>query len=395
MSIPDTLLLVTTSYPRWTNGREAAGSFVADMAEALSGYVNVRVVAPGDRDEVEQKSSRLAIYRYAAPQRRLVNLRLWNPVDAWRILATLRAGSVAADRATRDGRVFHTLALWALPSGKWAHSAWRKHGIPYSVWMLGSDVWLLGRIPIIRAILRRVMRDAEHRFADGLQLAKDSRRICGKDVGFLPSTRHLDTCKLFDPPAHSPPYSLVFIGRWHHHKGIDLLLDALAMLDEQDWERVSEVRVFGGGPLAAMVQEKARVLLDAGRPLEIGGFIPKAEAERAIVRADYLVIPSRVESIPVVFSDAMKLGRPVVSTPVGDLPLLFEQAACGVMAGEISAVGICQALRVALSVSPSTFTPAVRQQADKFDLSAIAREILDATAAGQHVEPGVLTDGCR
>lgn len=385
MKRPDSLLLITTSYPRWTNGREAAGSFVADIAEALAGYVNVRVVAPGDRTEIEQKSPRLAIYRYAAPQRRLVNLRLWNPIDAWRILTTLRAGSTAVDMATRDGRVFHTLALWALPPGKWARSFWRKRGVPYSVWMLGSDVWLLGRIPFVRGILRQVMRDAKHRFADGLKLAEDSRRICGKDVGFLPSTRHLDTCE-FDPPANSPPYSFVFIGRWHHHKGVDLLLDALAMLDEKDWERISEVRIFGGGPLATLVQEKARVLCDAGRPLEIGGFIPKAEAERAIVRADYLIIPSRIESIPVIFSDAMKLGRPVVSTPVGDLPLLFEQAACGLMATEISASGISHALRAALSVSPTSFTSAVRQQADKFDINAIAREILDATAADRNID---------
>lgn len=385
MGSPDTLLLVTTSYPRWTNGREAAGSFVADVAQALTEYVNVRVVAPGDRDEIEQKSPRLAIYRYAAPQRRLVNLRMWNPVDAWRILATLRAGSAAVNMATRDGNVFHSLALWALPPGRWAQSAWRKHGIPYSVWMLGSDVWLLGRIPFVRGILRRVMRDAKHRFADGLQLAEDSRRICGKDVAFLPSTRHLDT-RDFGPPAQVPPYSLVFIGRWHHHKGIDLLLDGLAMLDDEDWERISEMRIFGGGPLAATVMEKAKVLLEAGRPLDIGGFIPKAEAERAIVRADYLVIPSRIESIPVVFSDAMKLGRPVISTPVGDLPLLFGDTPCGVMADEISVTGIYQALKKALYSSPASFVSAVREQASKFDLDVIAKEILAVSVADRHGE---------
>ena len=52
--------------------------------------------------------------------------------------------------------------------------------------------------------------------------------------------------------------------------------------------------------------------------------------------ADFLVIPSRIESIPVVFSDAIQSGTPVISTPVGDLPQLIKNNHCGVVADEIS-----------------------------------------------------------
>lgn len=382
MSTADTLVLITTSYPRWGNGREAAGSFVADLAETLSQTVNVRVVAPGDHQEVERVSDRLCIYRYTAPQRRLVNLRLSNPLEALSIFSTLKAGAAATRDATCDGRVFHILALWALPSGKWAQSVHRRRGIPYSTWMLGSDIWLLGRIPIVRSILRRVMRDAALRFADGLKLAEDSKRICGKNVAFLPSTRQLETRDV-PPLTAAPPYRLVFIGRWHTHKGVDLLLEALGMLQEEDWHRIEEVALYGGGPLAPLVAEKVKMLTDAGRPIHLGGFIPKAEAERAIVRADYLIIPSRIESIPVIFSDAVKLGRPVISTPIGDLPLLFGQARCGVLADEASAEGLCRALGVALNSSPQAFAKGVREQASRFELPVIARQLLDAVAPGR------------
>ena len=380
MKQADTLLLVTTSYPRWANGREAAGAFVADLAEELSTRVHVRVVAPGDRQDVETVSETLSVYRYAAPQRRLVNLRMWNPLEAWKIFRTLLAGAKAVDAATRDGRVFHILALWALPPGQWALQASRRRRIPYSVWMLGSDVWALSRIPVVKHILRRVMRLASTRFADGFELAEDSQRLCQRDVQFLPSTRKLSITSP-SPPSDTPPYRLVFIGRWHRNKGIDLFLDALETLGHDDWSLIEEVRIYGGGPLAKEVEQKVESLVGQGRPVELGGFIPKPQAEQAILRADYLVIPSRIESIPVVFSDALKLGRPVISTPVGDLPLLFEEAACGVMADDISAAGIGRAVQKALRSQPSMFATAVEAQAKRFDLTEIALKILENAAA--------------
>jgi glycosyltransferase involved in cell wall biosynthesis len=374
VSTPDTLLLITTSYPRSGDGSEAAGSFVADLVAALAEHIHVHVVAPGSLALIEQVSPRITIYRFVAPERTLSNLRIWHPLDAWRILATLKAGAAATRHATADGRVRHTLALWALPSGQWARKLWLTRKIPYSVWMLGSDIWSLGRIPVIRTVLRTVMRDARHRFADGLQLADDSKRICGLEVQFLPTTRSLHTQRRY-PPAQKPPYRFVFVGRWHPNKGIDLLLDALAMLEDSDWKQVAEVAIYGGGPMEKIVFQKSQLLIQEKRPVMFGGYLNKDKAEEAMLRADYLIIPSRIESIPVVFSDAMKLQRPVIATPVGDLPGLFRQMNCGVLADDASAKGIYHAMKSALAASPSSFDSAIRFHADRFNLAKIAAEI--------------------
>ncbi|MPT43185.1 MAG: glycosyltransferase [Klebsiella sp.] len=74
----------------------------------------------------------------------------------------------------------------------------------------------------------------------------------------------------------------------------------------------------------------------------------KPEAEAAIVHADCLLIPSRIESIPVVFSDAMKLGRPVVSMPVGDLPQLVGSGV-GILARQVSSQAFASATVAAQS----------------------------------------------
>jgi len=274
------------------------------------------------------------------------------------------------------GPAWHVFALWALPSGHWARLASREADVPYSVWTLGSDIWSLGRIPLVRSYLATVLRDAHLCVADGLDLQEETQVICGREVGFLPSTRRIEGRRAA-PPRGQAPYRLVFIGRWHPNKGADLLLEALGLLGDEDWQRIERIRIFGGGPLDVVVREKAARLRIAGRPLEVGGYLGKAEAEREIADADYLLIPSRIESIPVVFSDAIKLGCPVVSTPVGDLQRLLSGAhAPGVLAEAVSAPAFATALSRALVEPARAYETAVAHAAREFDLARITDRLL-------------------
>jgi len=315
-----------------------------------------------------------------APERPLSTLKPWRLRDLLEIIRVLHAGQRGTWMAVEAGPTMHVLALWALPSGAWARRAARRHGMDYSVWILGSDVWSLGRIPVVRRVLARVIRGASHAWADGYKLAGDARRLAGVPVDFLPSTRRVGPADP-QPLRNRPPYRLLFLGRWHPNKGIDLLLDALAMLGDDDWSRIEGVEIQGGGPLDPLVRERAATLRATGRPVELGGFLSKREAEAAIARADWVLIPSRIESIPVIFSDAMKLGRPVVAMPVGDLPALLAQDGCGELAAGGSAPALCAAMRSALAGSPHTFANGVAAQAARFDLGVIVRDFLDRAAS--------------
>lgn len=371
----ESLLLIATSYPRRGDGSEAAGSFVADLADQLSERIAVRVVAPGETDAREQVSPRLTVFRFRATDGNLGNLRLWHPLEALEIVNILRSGARAAANAVADGCVRATLACWVLPSGWWARTLWRKHGIPYATWSLGSDIWNLGRILPARAVLRVVMREAQFRFADGLLLAADSSAIAGVPVEFLPSTRRLTHAPAVVPSTHGP-YRLVFIGRWHRNKGVDLLLDALQLLKSDDWALIEEIAIYGGGPLDQIVRRKVAALQGSGKPIKLGSFLPKVAAEQAIAQADYLILPSRVESIPVIFSDAMKLGRPIIATPVGDLPELFAQAAFGIVAKSVDAVALADAIRSGLRCSARELGTNTWSHAARFDLAEVAARIM-------------------
>ena len=368
------IVLVTTSFPMANDGSEAAGSFVSDLAEELGKHVPVRVVAPGQQSRRERWVENVEVFRYAAPCQPLSTLKPWHPSDLFEIMQVLRAGMRATRTAAEAGPIAHILALWALPSGIWAHRVAREYGIGYSVWMLGSDVWSLGRIPILRSRLARVICNASNAYADGYKLAEDAQRIAKVPVAFLPSTRCIELADP-PPPAMVPPYRLVFIGRWHSNKGVDVLLDALSLLGDDDWRLISEVAIYGGGPLQSLVHAKVQALLDEERPLVVGGFIPKADAERAIARADWVLIPSRIESVPVIFSDAMKLGRPVIAMPVGDLPMLVREG-CGNLSDAIDASSFAQVVREALSRSNSYTPAAVRACAERFSLKVIGQKLL-------------------
>src|SRR5699024_4378057 len=212
-------------------------------------------------------------------------------------------------------------------------------------------------------------------YADGYRLAADAQRIGGKPVQFLPSTRRIDLARP-SPPRDRPPYRLLFLGRWHHNKGIDLLLDALGMLDADDWSRIETVEIQGGGPLEPLVRERVTALRGDGYPVALGQFLAKPEAEAALARADWILLPSRVESIPVVFSDAMKTGRPVVAMPVGDFPALFDQARYGQLACDVTVSAFAVALRRALRAEPASFHAAMRTHAGMFDLATIVRRLI-------------------
>lgn len=374
------ILLVTTSYPETADGREAAGSFVADFAGELARHARVTVVAPG-REEATWRDGTLSVRRFAAPRLPLSLLRPGRP-DHWpAILRTLRRGRAAVEAAVATGAPDHLFALWALPSGHWARAAAAPRGIPYSTWSLGSDIWSLAHLPVVGRVLAGVLRDARHRFADGYVLARDVEHISGAECLFLPSARRLPEVPARSPAA-APPYRLAFLGRWHANKGVDLLLEALARLGEEDWRRIAEVRVCGGGPLEGEVRAACTALAAAGRPVEVGGYLDRDEAARLYAWADWLLLPSRIESIPVLFSDAAQAGRPLVASPVGDLPRLFAAHPVGVLATGVSATGLAAALSEALRRPPAAFTAALAGARDEFSVPAAVERFLDTAAGG-------------
>ena len=119
---------------------------------------------------------------------------------------------------------------------------------------------------------------------------------------------------------------VVSVARLHPQKDLTTLVRAAAGLRA----RIPDVRVVivGDGPLAAEL--RAEVLsLDLEGCVSLVGARP--DAVDVLAAADAVVVSSLWESGPIVALEALQLGRPLVSTPVGLVPDLVEPGVHGVL----------------------------------------------------------------
>ncbi len=122
-------------------------------------------------------------------------------------------------------------------------------------------------------------------------------------------------------------------------KGQDVLVDA--------WPRVRaehpDAQLHLVGPIAkrgdgVLLAERAAKL----EGVEVTG--PRRDALEYIYAADILVLPSRGESMPRVILEAMALGTPVISTPVGAVPDMIEHDTSGLIFETDDVSGAAQAI---------------------------------------------------
>ena len=121
-------------------------------------------------------------------------------------------------------------------------------------------------------------------------------------------------------------------------KGLDLLMD---VLDEPKWRtRKLSVTLYGSGPNAgSLLAESSRRNLEN---LILAGFVPNpVEIWRKV---HCLLLPSRVEGLPLVLVEAMLCARPCIVTNVGGNGELLEDGASGFIARNATVADLDEAL---------------------------------------------------
>jgi glycosyltransferase involved in cell wall biosynthesis len=148
-------------------------------------------------------------------------------------------------------------------------------------------------------------------------------------------------------PARPVRGHLICVGVLSHHKGQDLLVEALAGLPERDWHCVL------AGPLDRdpdfVGQLRARITrLRYGHRVRLAGVLGSAELSHAYTTADLLVAPSRSETYGMTVTEALAHGLPVLAADVGGLPEALGSAADGTRPGQLVPPGDPAALAAAL-----------------------------------------------
>jgi len=118
--------------------------------------------------------------------------------------------------------------------------------------------------------------------------------------------------------------ALVAVGRLSPEKGMDVLLDAFALLVQQV-DNIHLLLVGEGQERLALEAQVERLALKG--MVHFAGYT-KTPGDYVTV-ADVLVLPSRSEGIPNAVLEAMAIGKPVVASAVGGVPEIIEDGVSG------------------------------------------------------------------
>jgi glycosyltransferase involved in cell wall biosynthesis len=124
---------------------------------------------------------------------------------------------------------------------------------------------------------------------------------------------------------------IVCVARLHPQKALPVLVEA-----SRRWGGLHPaplVAVVGGGPLAATLADQ---IAAERAPVRLLG--RRNDVADLLSAADVVVLPSLWEARPLVLSEALQLGRPIVATRVGGIPDLVRDAAVLVPAADADAL---------------------------------------------------------
>jgi len=171
----------------------------------------------------------------------------------------------------------------------------------------------------------------------------------------------------------------LFVGRLHHQKGPDVLLDAAKLLYPQR-QRLHFVFV-GDGPLADRLQRQAKAANLAQTVHFLGR---RDDLPYLMADANLLVLPSRWEGMPNVVLEAMAAGKPVVGSSAGGAPEVVIGGETGLLVPPDDPQALADAVRRILddrNLAETMGRAARRRVQTEFSIAAMVRrneELYDA-----------------
>jgi glycosyltransferase involved in cell wall biosynthesis len=332
------ICIITSSFPSRPDDTVQAPFLVDFITELKKRGHHIFVFTQdreGDKEEFLE-GVKIKWFSWIKSKTPLVQLNPFRPLDFLRIVNLFYNGKITLPAFIRENSIEVCLALWVLPSGYFANQAFRQTKIPYSVWSLGSDIYRYGRNPFLYPMMRRIIQEAKSVFADGFDLSKRVEERFGRKCFFLATTRTIPSSPPLSKKISSlppllergqggligNPYRFLFVGRIEKVKGIDLLLESMACLKEEALNVY--LTVVGRGRMEGWATSfiKERGL---GEHVSWMGNVSDETLASLYESSDCVVIPSRSESIPLVFSEALRFNKELIVTDVGDMGMLGRQ----------------------------------------------------------------------
>ena len=244
-------------------------------------------------------------------------LRGWSP----------KLGAIIADEARAGIDIIHHHGLWMYP-GIYARRVAASLGLPLVNSPRGMlDAWSLARGSLRKSLAslayeRRNLR-AVRLFHATSDMEADAIRRYGlsQPIAILPNGVDLPDLRSSAPrevlearfPALRNRRWLLFMGRLHAKKGLDLLLDAWSRLHAElhDWHLV-----IAGPDLDDYCARLTQTIRGTGLAdaVTVTGMLEGAAKDSALRNAELFILPTRSENFGIAVAEALANGVPVITT---------------------------------------------------------------------------------
>jgi glycosyltransferase involved in cell wall biosynthesis len=226
--------------------------------------------------------------------------------------------------------VFHAHGFYVYPNAVFGAAA-RRQGRALVCHPHGMfEPWILKRSRIKKKLAHLLYENANFREAKlwrALTLAEANQiRAQGitAPVVVVPNGVDLSPFNLF-VPSGAPLRTILFLGRLHPKKGLDLLLGAWKILNARflDWRLVlaGPDESGYGGILKKLIQSESI------ERVEMPGTVTGEKKIQLLASAGIFVLPSYSEGLPVAVLEAMASRRPIVATHECHIPQIGKEGA--------------------------------------------------------------------
>lgn len=324
------IAIFTHNYPVTSKERKDAGIFLYDFAHELAKRADVFVFCPDFGGAKESyKIVPVTWFKWDNSNRKFGNWPIFSPLSVYKFFKLMWVGCKEADAFIRENNIDFCLAAWTIPSSLYTLYINKRHRIPYSVWILGSDLNIYAKLPILKQLMSYSLSQAKVRFSNSYWLIENVKRITGKDCRYMAAITNFDLEKVKPEKLPQGVFNFLFVARLEKVKGPDVLVKACIELRKIRNDFV--LHILGDGTMRLELERMVKKFGIKNNVIFYGN-ADKEKIGSFMKAADSLVVASRAESLPLVMVEAARAGLPSIATDVGDCRRAIEGYKIGYVA---------------------------------------------------------------
>jgi colanic acid/amylovoran biosynthesis glycosyltransferase len=311
---------------------------------------SVTVVAPADHGDVGESmlgSVRVRRFRYGAPSQEHLSYqgpmrrRAVTPLGLVSFALLVRAMGRAVTEEVRATTAHVIHAHYWIPGGLAVRLADRASR-PYVVTMHGTGLTLAKHLPFGLAAMTWVLRPAAVVTGVSSQLTASAAKAMGVPPSSIPVTpMPLALGRSPDPDAAR--HGVIYVGRLSHNRGVNLLLEAAAILKREG--SPIDLTIVGDGPERSALKAQAIAL---GVPVAFTGYIAPDLVAGYLRDKRAFVFPALESERGLVIAEALVQGVPVIATRVGGAPDFLYDPDAGIIVPPGDPLALAVAMRMVL-----------------------------------------------